>query len=1021
MSEPILEFSPGQIVALRFSPSVHGAVIQVFPGVPENRYSVFHDGKAATYYASQLQEVVSTPPAPALVSLQRFNAQLTALQLTHPSISSLFSLHAARVDFIPYQFRPVLKFINADRPRLLIADEVGVGKTIEAGLILREFQARRDVRSVLVICPKSLVTERKWQMELRRFDEDFDHLDGAKLRHCLTESDMEGVWPDRYAKSILPFSLFDERLLHGERQGRRKVPGLLELDPPPKFDLVIVDEAHAIRNASTWVHQGVRFFCDHAEAVVFLTATPIQLSGFDLFTLLNVLRPDLVIDPVSFEHLTEPNPHINAASTAARGAKAGWQDQAREELERAAATSWGRQFLQPNPEYERVSRMLTAGELTRQQRVGFVRDVERLHTLDRLINRTRRRDIGQFTTRKPETIAVPFTPEQQALHDSLLNAQARILRRLHGDRGVQFMLSTLRRQAASSIFGLAPLIREILTRRISELEWDEMGASDDLDPSAAVESLSEEIAGVLAMAESLSGLDPKLDALHQVIRDKQVLPNNKLLLFSSFRHTLRYLEASLGIDGVRIGLIHGGTGDDERRELRYKFSLPRHDQRALDILLSSEVGSEGLDYQFCDALINYDLPWNPMRVEQRIGRIDRYRQKSEAVVIYNFVTPGTVDADIYFRCLLRIGIFQAALGGSEEILGRISQGLRRIGEDFELSEEERQARLQQLADNEVRVLQEQTRVEEQQAAFFGISLPLQLIEQEVQDATSAWLSPNALRNLVQTYLGGLGGGEATLLGAGPRQTLRASQADRSRLLEDFRQLPARRALIDRAWERWLKGADPHLPVTFDSEYARDEREVMFITPVHPLAQQAARSVQSEETPYVALRVHGMTLPAGEYPFAIYQWESKGVRTTSSLQPVCTSKEVQDRFFELVGEATSVNGEEVSWPEQAVFDDLEAEQYRLWSGHREDYRTESVRLVSYRRESLRQSHAARVRVLRDQLEKANHANLKRMRQAQIDAAEADHARRTAELDEAEAVADVISRPVAYGYLLLGQEN
>ena len=86
---------------------------------------------------------------------------------------------------------------------------------------------------------------------------------------------------------------------------------------------------------------------------------------------------------------------------------------------------------------------------------------------------------------------------------------------------------------------------------------------------------------------------------------------------------------------------------------------------ALDVLLSSEVGCEGLDFQFCDFLVNYDLPWNPMRIEQRIGRIDRYGQKSEAVVIVNLITPDTVDADIYERCLMRIGVFQHAIGGNE--------------------------------------------------------------------------------------------------------------------------------------------------------------------------------------------------------------------------------------------------------------------------------------------------------------------------------------------------------------------
>ncbi len=92
--------------------------------------------------------------------------------------------------------------------------------------------------------------------------------------------------------------------------------------------------------------------------------------------------------------------------------------------------------------------------------------------------------------------------------------------------------------------------------------------------------------------------------------------------------------------------------------------LHRDEEQALDMLLFSEVGCEGLDYQFCDCIVNYDLPWNPMRIEQRIGRIDRNGQKSESVSIFNLITPDTVDADIYFRCLTRIGVFQRAIGGN---------------------------------------------------------------------------------------------------------------------------------------------------------------------------------------------------------------------------------------------------------------------------------------------------------------------------------------------------------------------
>ena len=155
-----------------------GPVIGVQELQVENRYQVFMEGAPKWFYESQLDGVASQGESHALVSLDHFHAHLTALQLQHPSLSTLYSLNAARVDFIPYQFRPVLKFIRADRPRLLIADSVGVGKTIEAGLILRELQARREVRSVLVICPRPLVTERKWLMEMKRFEERFTQLDG---------------------------------------------------------------------------------------------------------------------------------------------------------------------------------------------------------------------------------------------------------------------------------------------------------------------------------------------------------------------------------------------------------------------------------------------------------------------------------------------------------------------------------------------------------------------------------------------------------------------------------------------------------------------------------------------------------------------------------------------------------------------------------------------------------------------------------------------------------------------------
>ena len=140
---------------------------------------------------------------------------------------------------------------------------------------------------------------------------------------------------------------------------------------------------------------------------------------------------------------------------------------------------------------------------------------------------------------------------------------------------------------------------------------------------------------LLDLAEQLPEDDPKFEELLKIIRQKQEMKNNKIMLFSTFRHTLVYLKKKLRALGYRVEQIDGSVADQERYALKARFELPRADPKAIDLVLFTEVGSEGLDYQFCDTMINYDLPWNPMRIEQRIGRIDRRGQQSEAVSIYN--------------------------------------------------------------------------------------------------------------------------------------------------------------------------------------------------------------------------------------------------------------------------------------------------------------------------------------------------------------------------------------------------
>jgi superfamily II DNA or RNA helicase len=1017
-NEKHTEFEPGQIVSLKSNAAVHGAVVSILPSKPENRFKVFIDGTTQTFYSSQLQPIKEQDEESQTVSCEQFHAYLTALQIQYPGLSTLYSLNAARVDFIPYQFRPVLRFIRSDRPRLLIADGVGVGKTIEAGLILRELQARRDIRSILIVCPRPLITESKWKNEMKRFDERFTHLDGRTLRYCINEMDLEGVWPEQHQRVIVPYSLFDESLLYGsDGNGKRKrKKGLLDLDPPPRFDLVIVDEAHHIRNQETFSHKAVRFFCDQAEAVIFLTATPIQLGNHDLFVLLNTLRPDLVIDQESFEHMAAPNTFINQAVALARGKSPDWTVRASDALYQAGATPWGQAILQHNPEFERVRLQVAQNNVSTENRVQLITDLENLHTFSGIINRTRRRDIGDFTIRKPETIEVFFTPAQKLLHDELLRVQAEIFSKLHGDVSVNFMMTTIRRQAASCLFGLAPFLESILNRHLDELSWDEADDTESMPQDVTVGPIQSQIQTILEKARTLDPDDPKLDALRKIFRDKQILSNNKVMLFSSFRHTLSYLYEHVKADGLRVGMIHGGTPDEERIALRSRFELTQDQNEALDILLFSEIGCEGLDYQFCDCIVNYDLPWNPMRIEQRIGRIDRKGQKSDKVAIFNLITPGTVDADIYERCLLRIGVFNNALGGGEEILGEITREIRNIAENLSLTEEERGLKLQQLADNKIRLIQEQDDLEQKQLELFGIRLPEDRIKKDIAEASSFWLAPASIIRLIALYLQQIcEKDQEFILGEKPLKTLRLSQESRNILLRDFKKIPRQNTTAFREWENWLKGGNQHQLVTFESECAAQHPEAFFIMPIHPLVKQAAISFDTNNRVFTSLKVTSNEVPSGRYKFAIYRWQIYGIREDLILRPVASSEDVTAHLNDLLEKAHEAPANETIIFNPSEWDDLDVQHYKLWSEARENHRHRTGELAEYRRESLTTSHRARIALLEEQLKQADNEKIQRMRQSQIATATADYARRIQDLDIAMERAEITSGPVAYGVL------
>ncbi len=1017
-----LSFQVGDVVALRSERSRVGAVIDVLDGGAEARYRVLIDGTISTFYRSQLVPGASTEECSTEMSAEECKALLTALHIRSPSTSALMSLRSGRVEFVPYQYRPVLKLIRSDQPRLLIADEVGVGKTIEAGLIIKELRARSGLSSVLIICPKPLVSERKWELEMRRFDEYLHPLDGSTLRFCINETHLDGEWPRRYSNVILPMSLLNEATLLGKIQpkGRTTERGLIDLDPPPSFDLVIVDEAHHARNAETHTHQAIRFFCQNAEAVVFLTATPVQMGSRDLFSLLNLLRPDLIIDPPTFEQMAAPNGDINRAIALCRSAPLQWREEVRSCLNRAVETDWGRSFLQTSPLVADLMATLEARGDEDESRVRAINVLEGLYTFGTLINRTRRRDIGEFTVRKPRTVAISHTAAQRMLHDRLMGALARILEACHGHRNVSFMMSTVRRQAASCLYGLAPYMEDILNRNLDRLE----GVDHDFDRGpdlGFVDRVRGEIEPLIRTARSLDPVDPKADEFRRVIREKLAMPRNKALVFSTFRHTLAYLGHLLKEDGVRFKVIHGDVPGHDRRDIRRRFSLPKESREAVDVLLSSEVGCEGLDFQFCDMLVNYDLPWNPMRIEQRIGRLDRHGQESQAIAIVNLVTPDTVDYEIYNRCLLRLGIFEHAIGGNEEVLGELGAELQSIGESLSLTQKELGIRLQQLSDNVIRRRNEEERIESAQGELFGLGQVVADWKKEVEDAESPWTTPTAIQRCVNLYLQKLleSPERNFFAGSGPVQTLRLG-ADAKRELLAHRDVRGRRTDPRFArWEAWLQDTSTRLSVTFQQEAARASDEVVHLDVTHSLVQQAAAFLteggeRSKMGP-TRIRVEALSskAPVGEHAFAVYRWRKTGVVARDEFIVVCSSAQAEGTVMLLLAEAD--DDAKLGQIDDSTLDALERRHHELWSSVKERHVLENRRIVDHRLQSLKVSQCAREKILREQLTQAEHEKIRRMRASQLERAKQDYEETVSRLQMNAGEADILASVVVHGTL------
>lgn len=1005
------------LVYLVSDPKINGVVMSLKNLGDITQYNVFVNNEIKQYYTGQIA-LVEKSAGYNWISLTEMRSYLTAYQINNPSSQNLYSLNSARIDFVPYQFRPALKMIHADEPRILIADSVGVGKTIEAGLIIKELEARSDLERVLVICPKPLVAERKLELEMKRFDEEFIPLDGATLRQIISDTDRDGDWPVRFNKAIIPYSILDSKVYNGEIGRRNRIFGLSELDPEPHFDLVIVDEAHHIRNGSddkekAFAYKCTKYFCDHADAVVMLTATPLQTSDNDLFTLLNVLRPDIVVDKDTFEMMSRPNANISRAVHLVRAMEEGWNEKASTELLDLQKTQWGDNVIAENPLYNDILRRLESNEIDREERVKLISDIESLHSFGTMLNRTRRRDIQDFCVRRSHTVSTSFTEYQQTLHDELLYFEHEALSTLHNANSVAFMISTIRRQAASCIFGLAPYIRDIISRRLMQLDYDPDSLINDVDEKS-LNTISSLAKKVLMLADKLPEKDPKFEETYVIIRKKQEQSNNKIMIFSTFRHTLSYLKRKLSECGLRVEQIDGSVKDDTRYELKSRFELSRENEYAIDILLFTEVGSEGLDYQFCDMMINYDLPWNPMKIEQRIGRIDRRGQLSDVVNIYNIITEGTVDADIYHRCLMRIGVFERSIGDCEEILGQIASGIDYIVYDTNLTDEERNIKLEQMADNEVRKMQELNRLEEEEKELFGFDLTELTTSHEIKKAESPWISGYFLQKLIENYITAIVGKGQYIIGESSLKTIRLSASARQILRDDLKKLTGGRNALRRSWQNYLSGNKPNHSITFDPETASKERDSFFITAMHPLAKQAAKYYSHRESAYLHLQLHTSEIPSGQYVFSVYAWQYTGYNTYTKLITVCENEKIAVELPFLLEDADSSESKPNG---QFNWSSIENHHVSMWLEAREKHKSEIKALEAYKLENITNTFRNRIRSLEQQIKDAYDENIKRMRQSELDTVREKYSRKITEIKEIADKADVLTTLLVNGVITI----
>jgi SNF2 family DNA or RNA helicase len=640
----------------------------------------------------------------------------------HPAFVKLANLHQdpGCLDFtvksIPIQpwahQLKILRRVAQEFPRsYLIADEVGLGKTIETGLILRYLILSQKVKRVLVLAPASV--QPQWQEELReKFNLHFWSYLQGELRDPFKETVPLAANPWNTQNLILASSHLIRR--------KERMQELLEAEP---WDLVVLDEAHHARRKSPQDRKDtpnrllelMRQLRSKTTALILLSATPMQIDPIEVFDLLNLLGLEGhwqygdnfcnyfaaltdQLDRFTLEFWQQMTTDYFAQGGQACPRLQQHLEKRDRLLTYRLQDIWkkgqkiinARQLLDDEPFIAASRQYLTVNTPLKDRMFRHTRDTLRQYYRRGLLDR-------DVPMREVQDNAIALEPNREAVLYLAVSDYVRHFYRLaqkENRKALGFLMTLYRKRLTSSFYAVQQSLQRrldaLLTQQGNGLTADDLAELDDAD-DAVIEGLESFMEPVdpkeIQYLEDLlrqfdnTGEDTKCAQFITKLR-QELNERESAIVFTQYTDTMDYLRDFLSVSFGSLVACYSGRGGELYRGGEWK-AVPKEEIKKrfrdgeLKLLLCTESASEGLNLQTCGVLFNYDMPWNPMRVEQRIGRIDRIGQRYTTVRIHNFYYDGTVEAKVYKKLRDRINAFATVVGNLQPILAKVPTFIER--------------------------------------------------------------------------------------------------------------------------------------------------------------------------------------------------------------------------------------------------------------------------------------------------------------------------------------------------------